>query len=138
MKGVLGLSLLPLLAAASPVLKTGVFNDKAAPLLSSTNAKEIPDSYIIKFKKHVTHSLASEHHAWVQDLHTNVQSSKLELRKRSQLPLADTVFEGLKHTYNIGGSMMGYSGHFDEDVIEQLRNHTAVSQTALLPHSRQH
>lgn len=127
MKGFLGLSLLPLLAAASPVIKTGVYNGEAAPLISSTNAKEIADSYIVVFKKHVTHNLASEHHAWIQDLHLNTQNTKAELRKRSQMPMADTIFEGLKHTYNIGGSLMGYSGHFDEDVVEQVRNHPDVS-----------
>lgn len=127
MKGLFGLSLLPLLAAASPIVQTQVFDDKAAPLISSTNAKEIPDSYIVVFKKHVSNSLASDHHSWVQDLHLNVQSRKTELRKRSQSPMVDSIFEGLKHTYNIGGSLMGYSGHFDEDVIEQVRNHPDVS-----------
>lgn len=127
MKGFFGLSVLPLLAVASPVIKTGVYNAKAAPLVSAANAVEIPDSYIVVFKKHVTADSASDHHAWLQDLHTSVQSNKMELRKRSQSPLVDTIFEGLKHTYNIGGSLMGYSGHFDEDVVEQLRNHPDVS-----------
>ncbi|PNS13902.1 Subtilisin-like protease [Sphaceloma murrayae] len=125
MKGALSLLALPLLAAASPV-KTGVFNDKIAPLLSSENAKHIPDSYIVVFKKHVTHSLAAEHHGWVQDLHTTFQTKKRSLGKRSQFPFVDTVFEGLKHTYNIGGSLMGYSGHFDEDVLEHIRKHPDV------------
>lgn len=117
---------MPLLAAASPLMKTGVFDDQIAPLLSSENAKHIPDSYIVVLKKHVTHSLAAEHHDWVKDLHVSVQNKKRSLSKRSQFPFVDTVFGGLKHTYNIGGSILGYSGHFDEDVIDQIRKHPDV------------
>ncbi|KAF2221702.1 serine protease thp 1 [Elsinoe ampelina] len=125
MKGALSLLALPLLAAASPV-KTGVFDDKIAPLVSSENAKAIPDSYIVVFKKHVTHSLAAEHHGWVQDLHTTVQKKKRSIGKRSQVPFVDTVFEGLRHTYNIGGNLLGYAGHFDEDVLAEIRRHPDV------------
>ena len=127
MKAVLSLLTLPLLAAASPVVKTQVFDDQAAPLYTSENGKHIPDSYIVKFKQHVTQNLASEHHDWVQDLHLSTETRKTELRKRSQMPFSDTVFEGLKHTYNIGGSLLGYSGHFDEAVIDAVRRHPDVS-----------
>lgn len=132
MRGLFTTALLPLLAAASPVLRTESIHNDAAPVISSVNAKEIPDSYLVVFKKHVTQNLAAEHHDWVQDLHLNVQNTKTELRKRSQLPMVDNVFQGLKHTYNIGGSLMGYSGHFDEDVIEQVRRHPDVSHLSLV------
>jgi cerevisin len=125
MKGVFGLSLAAL-ASASPVLVSSIHNE-AAPVLSASNAKEIADSYIIKFKSHVTHSLAAEHHDWVQDLHLKTQSAKTELRKRSQTPMVDDIFSGMKHTFNIAGSLMGYSGHFDEAVIEEIRRHPDVS-----------
>lgn len=118
---------LPLLAAASPVLHEQSIHGDAAPIISSANAKEIPDSYIIKFKKHVTTQLAADHHDWVKDIHLGVQSRKTELKKRSQIPMVDDIFHGLKHTYNIAGSYLGYSGHFDEDVIEQIRRHPDVS-----------
>ncbi|KAF2154704.1 vacuolar serine protease [Myriangium duriaei CBS 260.36] len=126
MKGALSLLAMPLLAAASPMLKTTVFDDSVAPLLSSENAKHIPDSYIVVLKKHVTHSLAAEHHEWVNEVHLAVQNKKRSVSKRSQFPVVDSIFGGLKHTYNIAGSVMGYSGHFDEDVIEQIRKHPDV------------
>jgi cerevisin len=133
MRGALLLPLLPLLAAASPVIKTdsdvfniGTINKDSAPILSSTNAQEIPDSYIIVFKKHVTVDAAVRHHEWVRDLHTSAEVTRTELRKRSQYPFQDTVFQGLKHTYDIAGDFLGYSGHFDQDVIEAVRNNPDV------------
>lgn len=126
MKGLYALSLLPVLVAASPVLVDTIHND-AAPVLSSMNAKEVPNSYIVVFKKHVSESTASAHHSWVQDVHLASTQTKTELRKRSQFPFQDEVFQGLRHTYNIAGQMMGYSGHFDDDVLEQIRRHPDVS-----------
>jgi len=120
-----GLLLLLPLATASP-FSIGTIHKDVAPLLSSLNAKEVPNSYVIKFKKHVTHEAANKHHSWVQDLHYTTQNTKAELRKRDQFPFQDTVFEGLRHTYNIAGNFLGYSGHFDDDVIEQVRRHPDV------------
>ena len=125
MKGYLSGLLLPLVAA-SPVLIDSVHRE-SAPILSATNAKALPDSYIVVFKDDVSHKAASDHRQWVQDLHMQTEETKLELRKRSQFPILDTVFEGLKHTYHIPGSLLGYSGHFDQDVIEQIRRQPDVS-----------
>ncbi|BDD59618.1 Suppressor of the cold-sensitive snRNP bioproteinsis mutant brr1-1 [Monascus purpureus] len=118
---VLGLTLafLPLLTAASPVAVSSIHNG-AAPILSSANAKEIPDSYLVVFKKHVTSEAAAEHQSWVQDIHETSQLS----RKRSWF--GEDVYRGLKHTFNVGGSFLGYSGHFSEDVIEQVRRNPDV------------
>ena len=126
MKGLLPSLLLPLLATASPVLIDTIHRE-SAPLLSAQNAKVVPNSYIVVFKDEVSHKAALNHHRWVQDLHTQTEESKLELRKRSQFPILDTVFEGLKHTYHIPGSLLGYSGHFDQDVVEAIRRQPDVS-----------
>lgn len=126
MKVVLSLALLPLLASTSPIVLPGSIHNDAAPLLSSTNSEAIPDSYIIIFKKDVKSTHAASHHDWVQELHLKTEDAKTELRKRSQFPLVTGVFEGLKHTYDIAGGLLGYSGHFDADVIEQVRRHPDV------------
>ena len=102
-------------------------HNEAAPILSSSTSKEIPNSYMIVFKDHVSHSNAVVHHEWVQSLHLENEHSKTELRKRSQLPMSTDIFGGLKHTYNIAGKFLGYAGHFDEDVIERVRRHPDVS-----------
>ena len=128
------LSALPLLAAGSPVLVDTIHND-VAPLTLSANAIEVPDSYMVIFKKHVSQKAANAHHLWVRDIHRDTATQKMELRKRSQTPFQDTIFEGLKHTYNIPGGFLGYSGHFHEDVIEQVRRHPDVSHFTPFFHS---
>lgn len=126
MKGFLGLSLLPILAAASPVIVDSIHNG-VAPVLSSMNSKEVPDSYLVVFKKHVSAESAAAHHSWVQDIHS---SQRTELKKkRSLFGFDGTDFGGLKSTFNVADSLLGYSGHFDEDVIEQVRKHPDVSGT---------
>jgi len=120
------LSLLPALAAASPVVTVGTIHNDAAPVLSTSNAEEVPNSYMVVFKKHVKHADAENHHQWVQSIHSKSNDERMELRKRSQFPLTTDLFEGLKHTYNIVGGMMGYSGHFDDETLEQIRRHPDV------------
>jgi cerevisin len=126
------LSLMPLLAAASPMLQVGTIHNDAAPVLSSVHSEEVPNSYMIVFKKHVKDNHAKQHHDWVQSIHSKNENDRMELRKRSQFPVTADVFEGLKHTYNIVGGLMGYSGHFDEETIEQIRRHPDVSSSLSL------
>jgi cerevisin len=130
MKGLL-LSALPLLAAGSPVLVDTIHND-VAPLTVSVGAEEVPDSYMVIFKKHVSEKAAAAHHLWVRDIHDDVTSNvRMELKKRSQTSMQDTIYNGLKHTYSMPG-LQGYSGHFHGDVIEQVRRHPDVSNPLLL------
>lgn len=129
MKASLALSLLPLLASASPIVVDTIHNG-AAPVISSADSLEIPDSYIVVFKKHITQSTACVHHDWVKDQHQEIETtkSKRHLSQRSQFPI--TAFGGLKHTFNIAGGLLGYSGYFDEEVIERVRRHPDVSHGA--------
>lgn len=101
MKGLGALSLLPLLAIASPRFGVDTIHSGAAPLLSSSESQTIPNSYIIVFKKEVSHSAVSAHHSWVQDQHVEIENSKRDLHKRSQIPFS--AFNGLKHTFSIAG-----------------------------------
>jgi cerevisin len=128
MRGLIALSLAAC-AAAAPKFSHETIHGDAAPILSSTNAEVVPNSYIIKFKKHVTDSSASNHHSWIQKIHGSRESERQELRKRGQIPLVNDVFRGLKHTYKIGQEFVGYSGHFDDEVIEQVRMHPDVSNS---------
>jgi cerevisin len=125
MRGVIALSLAAC-AAAAPRVSFETIHGDAAPILSASNAEVVPNSYIIKFKKHVTDDSASAHHSWIQEIHTSRESERADLKKRGQIPLVDDVFRGLKHTYKIGQEFLGYSGHFDDEVIEQVRRHPDV------------
>lgn len=129
MKSILNLAALAAVAVSSPVIVDTIHNG-AAPIHSSSNSKTIANSYMVVFKKHVTDDVARAHHSWVQDVHLESQSYKTELRKRSQISFQEEIFEGLKHTYSIPG-LMGYSGHFDDDVIEQVRRHPDVEYIEL-------
>jgi cerevisin len=128
MRGFLSLAALPALAAGSPLFVDSIHNE-AAPILSSVNSKHVPDSYIVVFKDHVSKDAAEAHHLWVQGVHDDRTSERMELRKRSMIPEQESIFAGLRHTYHIPGKLLGYSGHFDEDVIERVRRHPDVSQT---------
>ncbi|KAI1815403.1 peptidase S8/S53 domain-containing protein [Poronia punctata] len=127
MRGLIALSF-AVVASAAPSFGIETIHDGAAPIISSSTAEEIPNSYIIKFKDHVSASSASDHHSWVQQLHGDRENQRTELRKRGQLPLVGDVdvFSGLKHTIKIGESFLGYTGHFDDSVIEEVRNHPDV------------
>jgi cerevisin len=125
MRGVIALSL-AYAAAAAPSYSIETIHDDAAPILSATGVEEVPNSYIVKFKKHVSPSSAANHHSWIQKLHSEREGQRVELRKRSQFPLVDEAFRGLAHTLNIGNDFLGYTGHFDESLIEELRWHPDV------------
>ncbi|ERS99506.1 subtilisin-like proteinase Spm1 [Sporothrix schenckii ATCC 58251] len=134
MKGLIALSLAAV-ASAAPAFNTETIHGDAAPILSSANAEEVPGAYIIKFKDHVDEKTANDHHSWVKNIHDswvktfpeNKDERILELRKRGLgLSLADDVFRGLKHTYKIGSGFVGYAGHFDDSIIEQVRRHPDV------------
>lgn len=125
MKGFVVLSLLPLLVSSIPLVAVDTIHNGAAPVLSSSESKEIPNSYIIVLKKEVSAASAFAHHVWVQDQHEEIENTKRELRKRDQIPMS--IFGGLKHTFDIAGALLGYSGHFDDDVIERIRRHPDVS-----------
>lgn len=129
-------SLVSLVTAAVSVSASPVFGSGSAdiaPLVQSEHGKHIDNAYIIKFKDHVKSKDAAAHHSWVMQLHESTESRKLELRKRSQFPMLDDAFRGLKHTYNIAGSFLGYSGHFDDAVIDELRRHPDVSGSLAAP-----
>ncbi|KAL2149830.1 hypothetical protein VTH82DRAFT_7506 [Thermothelomyces myriococcoides] len=125
MRGLVAFSLVACVSAA-PSFTAETINGEHAPILSSSNAEVVPNSYIIKFKKHVDESSASAHHAWIQDIHASREQVRQDLKKRGQVPMLDDVFHGLKHTYKIGEEFLGYSGHFDEETIEQVRRHPDV------------
>jgi cerevisin len=131
MRGIISAVALAAAVSAAPSISIGTIHRDAAPILDSSNADVIPNAYIIKFKKHVGEAAASDHHSWVQQIHSDRTEARLELRKRGLDTLTDDVLRGLKHTYKISESFLGYSGHFDEETIEMVRRHPDVRPTQL-------
>ncbi|KAK9474943.1 peptidase S8/S53 domain-containing protein [Dipodascopsis tothii] len=98
-----------------------------APLLTSSTASEhvIPDQYIIVFKKHVDHAVATEHHSWVSAVHRECVEG-LQKRGLESPFLISGLEHGLKHIYTLTSQFRGYSGRFDAAVIELIRRHPDV------------
>ncbi|RDA88413.1 hypothetical protein CP532_5595, partial [Ophiocordyceps camponoti-leonardi (nom. inval.)] len=120
------LAALPLVAVAQAVVfDADAALGKSAPGGSSVEAQIIPDSYIIKFKDHVDDSAVQDHHTWVTEKHNGGEQQRLELRKRSLDSTAAEIFSGMKHAFNIG-KFRGYSGHFHESTMDEIRNHPDV------------
>ena len=134
MKATFALSLMYSAAAvlAAPSFSYETIHDGAAPLISSADAVEVPNSYIVKFKKHVSDASASDHHSWIQQLHSDREQQRIELRKRGDFSVTDETFRGLAHTFKIGGEFLGYSGHFEDSTIEELRRHPDVCELCTL------
>jgi len=121
---------------ASPIFDTTVVEKGSAPLVSSTSSLEhqIPNNYIVVFKKDVNPHKATSHHDWVANIHS---SSMRGLKKRSQEPIRNAnapswmdeieALVGLKHTYDIPGGLRGYSGAFSDDVLAEIRRHPDVA-----------
>lgn len=65
--------------------------------------------YIVRLKSNAT---ISNHTQWVGDLHAR------SLNKRS--------FTGVEKTFDAAG-FLGYSGHFDAETLEEIRNRDDVS-----------
>merc|ERR1711964_927207 len=63
-------------APTSSSFSTETIHEGVAPLISSSNSVEVPDSYIVVFKKHVTEAAASSHHSWVKGTHAASESTR--------------------------------------------------------------
>lgn len=88
--------------------------DNLAPVISSSNADVVPDSYIVVFKDGVR---ANDHSAWAASLH------KRDLTANG---IWDNIASGVKHVYDMG-SFQGLAGRFRPDVLDEIRKHPDVS-----------
>lgn len=94
-------------------------SDNLAPVISSSNADVVPDSYIVVFKDGVR---ANDHSAWAANLH------KRDLTANG---IWDNIASGVKHVYDMG-SFQGLAGRFRPDVLDEIRKHPDVSLLLLL------
>ncbi|KAI1475039.1 hypothetical protein K445DRAFT_72960 [Daldinia sp. EC12] len=86
----------------------------AAPTPASQQKKEIiPNKYIVTLKEGVTSADFKSHVNWARSVHAR------SLNKR------DTA--GVEREYNIA-SFNAYAGEFDEETLEQIKNHPDVAE----------
>jgi cerevisin len=91
---------------------------------SPLQSHQLSDSYIVILKDNLSAPATNDHLLWVRNLHSTRENLRLELRKRGQEP---QVFAGVQHTYTISGNPIGYSGHFDAGLIEEIRKSPDVN-----------
>jgi len=91
---------------------------------SPLQSHQLLDSYIVILKDNLSAPATNGHLSWVRHLNSIRENLRLELRKRGQEP---QVFAGVKHTYTISGNPIGYSGHFDAGLIEEIQKSPEVN-----------
>lgn len=104
-------------AAYPPPRSSYIQNEQLAPIVSSTEAEIIPDSYFVVFKSGVR---ASDHSAWVHEL-ADVSATGCHSATDEE-----SSFSGVKHIYDMG-DFQGLAGQFHPDVLNEIRKNPDVS-----------
>ena len=110
-------------AAGTPAISARK-NRQFKHLISIQNAQEIPDNYIIVFKSGVNEEEVKAHHTWIEGQRQELLAASSKQPYSYQLPFLPSpapILPELRHTYNITGDFVGYSGQFSLEVIENLR-----------------
>lgn len=90
-----------------------------APLLSSLEAKVIPDRYIVVLKENLPREDVHAHRLWV--------SQETEHYGAQSRDLLGDFFQGVKRHFSLDGVVHGYSGHFDKQTVEKIRQSPHVA-----------
>ncbi|GMF02549.1 unnamed protein product [Ambrosiozyma monospora] len=96
--------------------------EDAAPLLSSKNP--IPNSYLIMLKDNISENKFEIHKKWLEYLISQSEFSLTTPEQTSKLSTENGG--GIKHVYNFGGIIGGYSGKFAPEVVKTLLRHPDV------------
>ncbi|KAG5455659.1 MAG: peptidase S8/S53 domain-containing protein [Olpidium bornovanus] len=120
--------LAPLPAAASrrPIsFAQGLGPAAEAPLVSSTNAEELEDRYIVVLKDAGTDGNA--HHDWQETFVPDFTEQGREAREmvRASIEWNGIARSHINHIYT--GSFRGYAGRFEPDVVERIRRSHEVA-----------
>lgn len=75
---------------------------------------------IVIFKEGTTRVAMSLHLEWLNSIHLEHESLKIDLRNPNPAHSCHGHFGGVKHTFDIGGIFLSYSGQFRARVVEQV------------------
>jgi cerevisin len=96
-----------------------------APIHTSSNAKIIPNQWIVVFHQHADESAISQHHSFLQ---TTLLATRPPVAPHQQtLGRLNDIFGRVQHSYNLTNLLKGYSGTFSEGLIDLLRKDPAVA-----------
>ena len=98
-------------------------NNNLAPLYLSPEAEVIAKSYIVVLKNHLSVDDIKEHAGWIKSISSSSESSRQKLSDWLN-PHAATA--GIEHVYDTP-NLKGYSGKFDDNVLEAIRQSEDVS-----------
>jgi hypothetical protein len=95
--------------------------------LESTRLESL-NSYIVIFKKHLSLKTRVAHHRWLASEVSTYEAWNYGDQSSAQIPLEfrRPRLVGLKYTYDINGQLFGYSGQFDDVMIEKIQQHPDV------------
>jgi cerevisin len=98
-------------------------NNNIAPLYISPDAEAIANSYIVVLKDNLKSHEIKEHATWISSL-TAKSNEKFRM---SDWLNPHTAAAGIEHVYDTP-NLKGYSGKFDDQVLEAIRQSDDVSQ----------
>ncbi|CAO3606912.1 unnamed protein product [Mucor hiemalis] len=97
-------------------------NDNLAPLYISPEAERIANSYIVVLKDHLSGSDIQEHASWIKSVSSKSNSN----RSITDYLNPHITKAGIEHVYDTP-NLKGYSGKFDDDVLEAIRQSDDVA-----------
>lgn len=101
-------------------------------LTSFSSLEDVAASYVVVLRGGLQGEIVRSHLEWVERIHLEKSYWKAKLRKQSRFQDADHDIKRVKHTYNIGGGLVGYSGYFDESLIKRIDQCTEVRSNSLV------
>ena len=109
-------------ALFSCALGAPVAEDDGTFHITGEKGSVIEGSYIVTLKPGVKAQQFESHLTWVEDVH------KRNVEKRG------SEFKGVQRKYNGKYGFKGYSGHFDEETLKELKESPDVSLSTFNPH----
>jgi hypothetical protein len=107
---------------------TFIYSNIHVTAINAISQPTTPKTYIVIVRDHLSSEIRDSHHRWLEQTISryNVRGGSEQSRAQIPFELKDSQISGLKHTYNINEQLVGYSGHFDDGLIEEIRRNTDV------------
>jgi cerevisin len=102
-------------------------DNNMAPLYISPEAEAIANSYIVVLKDHLSVSDIKEHASWINSIAS--VNNKQNHHKISDWLSPHAASAGIEHVYDTP-NLKGYSGKFDDYVLEAIRQSDDVSTSS--------